>query len=221
MALTKTELVALLKADFLTIDGLESFTYTDTTSGGNTTQTVDNARISWPEVKTWGEPAVRGYQISSVQLTFPVDEISVTPKVGDYVAVDSNTYEVTKADKATAFTRWRLTAERAYIEADWDDTLDIQRATLTVNSAGAQVETYADLTAGVACVVAANDDAADMLARLSVRGDKQSLNFYVAQSVSVLPTDRIEYGSRFYRITSIQDEGRISRLKRIVAEIYA
>lgn len=219
--MTKAELQQLLKADFLTIDGLESFTYTDTASGGNTTQTVDNARISWPEVKTWGEPAVRGYQISSVQLTFPVDEITVTPKVGDYVAVDSNTYEVTKADKATAFTRWRLTAERAYIESDWDDTLDIQRATLTVNSAGAQVETYADLTAGVACVVMPEDDVSDQIARLSVRGDMQSISFFVAQTVTVLPMDRIEYAGRFYRINSIIDENRIARLKRIRCQIYA
>lgn len=219
--MTQAELQALLTADFLTLDGLSSFTYTDTASGGNSTQTVDNARITFPEVKNYGEPAIKGYQISGVSLTFPTGEITVTPKLGDYVAVDSNTYEVMKVEKKTAFTRWRIEAERAYIETDWGTTCDIQRATLSVNSAGAQVETYADTTSNVPCVVVNNDDVADMIPRLGVRGDKQSLNFYMAQTVTVAPTDRIEYASRFYRITSIQDEGRVSRLKRVVAEIYA
>lgn len=220
MALTKTELVALLKADFLTIDGLESFTYTDTTSGGNTTQTVDNARISWPEVKAWGEPAVRGYQISSVQLTFPVDEISVTPKVGDYVAVDSNTYEVTKADKATAFTRWRLTAERAYLESDWVETVTVQRATLTVDIAGSVVETYANVGSYSAAIMY-EDDVADMINRLGVRGDKQATTVFFAQSVPVLPMDRLLIDSKLYRITMIGDEDKISRLKKVRVELYA
>lgn len=219
--MTYAELQAELEQDFLDMDGLQSFTFTDTTNGSNTAETVDNARITFPEVKTFGEPAVRGYLISSVMLTFPVDEITATPREGDYVSVESNTYEVTKVEKATAFTRYRVTAERAYIDADWDATCDIQRATLSVNSAGAAVETYADTTTGVACVVVNNDDVADMISRLGVRGDKQSINFYMAQSVTVSPTDRIEYSSRFYRITSIQDEGRVARLKRVVAEIYA
>lgn len=214
-------MIAMLKADFLTIDGLESFTYTDTASGGNSTQTVDNARISWPEVKTWGEPAVRGYQISSVQLTFPVDEIvNATPKVGDYVAVDSNTYEVTKADKATAFTRWRLTAERAYLESDWVETVTVQRAVLTEDSAGAPVPTYGNV-GSYSMAVMYEDDVADMINRLGVSGDKQAVTFFCSQAVPVLPMDRILFDGKTYRITMIGDEERIARLKKIRVEQYA
>lgn len=220
MALTKTELVTMLKADFLTIDGLESFTYTDTASGGNSTQTVDNARISWPEVKTWGEPAVRGYQISSVQLTFPVDEITVTPKVGDYVAVDSNTYEVTKADKATAFTRWRLTAERAYLESDHVETVTLQRATLTADVAGSVVETYGNVGSYSAAIMY-EDDVSDVIARLGARGDMQATSVFVAQSVPALPMDRILISNRPYRITMIGSEGRVARLKQLRVQLYA
>jgi hypothetical protein len=210
----------MLKADFLSIDGLQSFVYTDAATAGNTTQTVDNARITFTEVKSFGEAAVKGYQISGVSLTFPVDSVTVTPKLGDYVAVDGSTYEVTKADKATAQTRWRLMAERAFIEGDWSGLVNVQRAALPVNAAGAQIETYTTVTGNVQAIIVNNDDAADMLARLSTRGDKQSLNFYMAQSVVVYPTDRIQYNSRNYRITAIEDEGRVARLKRIVAEIY-
>lgn len=211
----------MLRNDFLLFDGLQSFTYTDVSTAGSTTQTVDNARITFPVTKAFGEPAVKGYQIDSVSLTFPDDEITVTPTIGDYVSVESTTYEVTNVEKVTAYTRWRLQAERAYVDDAWDLTVDIQRATLSVNSAGAQVETWADVSTGVAAIVVSNDDVSDQINRLGIRGDKQSLNIYVAQSVSVLPMDRIEYNSRYYRINSIQDESKVARLKRIVVELLA
>lgn len=219
--MTTAELQSMLEADYLGFDALENLTYTDKTTSSGTAYTVNNARKTFQAVQAFGEPAVRGYSIESVALTFPVDELAVTAKVGDTFVFNSNTYEVTDAASKSAATRWMVTGQRAYIETDFATTIDIQRATLSVNSAGAQVETYADTTAGVSCIVANNDDVADMISRLGVRGDKQSLNFYVTQTVTVAPTDRIEYSSRFYRITSIQDENRLARLKRIVAEIYA
>lgn len=219
--MTAAELQAMLRSDFLDFDGLEDLTYTDKTTSGGTAYTVNNARKTFQVAKGYGEPAVKGYQIDAVNVTFPVDELAVTAKIGDTFVFGSNTYEVTAAALKTANTRWLVTGERAFIETDFATTCDIQRATLSVNSAGAQVETYADTTSGVSCIVVNNDDVADMIPRLGVRGDKQSLNFYMAQSVTISPTDRIEYSSRFYRVTSIQDEGRVARLKRVVAEIYA
>lgn len=221
MAMTYAELQAMFREDLLKADGLQSLTYTDVSTAGSTAQTVDNALVTFPVAKTFGEPAVKGYQIDSVSLTFPDDEITVTPTIGDYVSVESVTYEVTMAEKVTAYTRWRLKAERAYVDDAWDLSCDIQRATLTVNTAGAQVETWADVTTGVAVIVVNNDDVADQISRLGIRGDKQSLNFYMAQSVTVLPMDRIEYSSRYYRVASIQDEGRVARLKRVVVELLA
>lgn len=218
--MTYAELQAMFREDLLKADGLQSFTYTDVSTAGSTTQTVDNALITFPVTKAFGEPAVKGYQIDSVTLTFPDDEITVTPTIGDYVSVESVTYEVTMAEKVTAYTRWRLKAERAYIDSDWDGLINVQRAALTVNSAGAHIETYTTVSGNVQAVIVNNDDAADMISRLAVRGDKQSLNFYIANSVAVYPTDRIEYNSRYYRITAIEDENRVARLKRIVAEIY-
>lgn len=211
----------MCEADFLGFDALEDLTYTDKTTSSGTAYTVNNARQTFMANKTFGEPVVRGYAIESVGVTFPVDELSVDAKLGDTFVFDGDTYEVVAADKKTANTRWMITGDRAFIDTDFAVSIDIQRATLSVNSAGAQVETYADTTSGVSAVLVENDDVADMIPRLGVRGDKQSKNFYVAQSVTVSPTDRIEYSSRFYRITSIQDEGRLARLKRVVAEIYA
>lgn len=218
--MTRAEMLSMLKADFLGFDGLSDLTYTDKTTASGTAYTVNNARQTFQTVQGFGEPLIRGYTVSSVGLTFPVDELAVSCKLGDTFVYESQTYEVTEAALKTASTRWQVTGSRAGIDTDFATTCDIQRATLTVNSAGAAVETNADTTASVSVIVVNNDDVADMISRLGVRGDKQSLNFYMAQSVTVSPTDRIEYSSRFYRITSIQDEGRVARLKRVVAEIY-
>ena len=203
------------------MDGLTSFTYTDTATAGNSTQTVDNARITFPEAKAFGEPAVRGYQISSVYLTFPTGEITVAPKCGDYVAVDGSTYEVTKAEKATAFTRWKVTAERAYIETDWATTTTVQRATLSKDSASAVVKTWAAVYSNQSTVVLDEDDVADMAERLGVRADKKTITFFYPQSLSIEPLDRIVYGSRNYRITQIVDAGRVARLLKARGELYA
>lgn len=211
----------MLRDDFLAFDALESFTYVDAATAGNTSYTVQSCRKTFQIVKAFGQANVKGYSLESVGLTFPVANLTPTPKQGDTFTINSTTYEVVDVAKKTANTRWQITGERAFIETDFATTCDIQRATLSVNSAGAQVETYADTTSGVSCIVVNNDDVADMISRLGVRGDKQSLNFYMAQSVTISPTDRIEYSSRFYRVTSIQDEGRVARLKRVVAEIYA
>ncbi len=219
--MTRTEMDAMLKADFLTFDGLEDMTYNDVNSSTSTSYTVNNTRKTFQITKAYGESNIRGYLIESVAVTFPVDELAVEAKIGDTFVIDSSTYEVVSTELKTSNTRWRVTGERAYIDSDWDLTCDIQRATLTVNSAGAQVESWADVTTGVAVIVVNNDDVADQINRLGVRGDKQSLNMYMAQSVSVLPMDRIEYSGRYYRIGSIQDEGRIARLKRIVVELLA
>ena len=218
--MTYAELQAELEQDFLDMDGLQSFTFTDTTNGSNTAETVDNARITFPEVKTFGEPAVRGYLISSVMLTFPVDEITATPREGDYVSVESNTYEVTKVEKATAFTRYRVTAERAYLDTDHVSTVTLQRATLGEDVAGAVTETWGNV-GSYSMAVLYEDDVADMINRLGVRGDKQATTVFCAQSVNVLPMDRIVIASRPYRITMIGDEGRVARLKRVRVELYA
>lgn len=218
--MTYAELQAELEQDFLDMDGLQSFTFTDTTNGSNTAETVDNARITFPEVKTFGEPAVRGYLISSVMLTFPVDEITATPRDGDYVSVESNTYEVTKVEKATAFTRYRITAERAYLDTDHVSTVTLQRATLGEDVAGAVTETWGNV-GNYSMAVLYEDDVADMINRLGVRGDKQATTVFCAQSVNVLPMDRIVIASMPYRITMIGDEGRVARLKRVRVELYA
>jgi hypothetical protein len=210
----------MLKADFLSIDGLQSFVYTDAATAGNTTQTVDNARITFTEVKSFGEAAVKGYQISGVSLTFPVDSVTVTPKLGDYVAVDGSTYEVTKADKATAQTRWRLMAERAYLEADWVSTVILKRFTLSTDVAGAVTESSYAIGSYSAAVMQ-EDDVADMINRLGVKGDKQAITFFMEQTVAVLPMDFITYSGRDYRVTMIGDEGRVGRLKKVRTELYA
>lgn len=217
--MTYAELQAMFRGDLLKADGLQSFTYTDVSTAGSTTQTVDNALITFPVTKAFGEPAVKGYQIDSVSLTFPDDEITVNPTIGDYVSVESVTYEVTQAEKVTAYTRWKLRAERAYVDDAWDQIIHIQRAALTVNSAGAQVETFTTVIGNVPCVVMAEDDVSDVIARLAVRGDLQTSSFFVSQSVNVLPMDRVVYENRNYRINSIIDEGRLSRLKRIRCQL--
>lgn len=209
----------MLRNDFLLFDGLQSFTYTDVSTAGSTTQTVDNARITFPVTKAFGEPAVKGYQIDSVSLTFPDNEITVTPTIGDYVSVESTTYEVTNVEKVTAYTRWRLQAERAYVDDAWDLTATVQRATLGVDIAGSVTETWANI-GSYSVIVWDEPDVADMINRLGVKADKQTTTFFFAQTVPVLSMDRIVYENRPYRITAIQDEGLVARLLKVRCELY-
>ena len=218
--MTYAELQAMFREDLLKADGLQSFTYTDVSTAGSTTQTVDNALITFPVTKAFGEPAVKGYQIDSVSLTFPDDEITVTPTIGDYVSVESVTYEVTQAEKVTAYTRWKLRAERAYVDDAWDQIVTLQRATLTTDVAGAVVETWGNV-GSYSAIIMEEDDVADMINRLGVRGDKQATTVFLSQSVAVLPMDRLLIDSRPYRITMIGDEGRVARLLKVRVELYA
>lgn len=218
--MTYAELQAMFREDLKKADGLQSFTYTDVSTAGSTTQTVDNALITFPVTKAFGQGSVKGYQIDSVSLTFPDDEITVNPTIGDYVSVESVTYEVTQAEKVTAYTRWRLRAERAYVDDAWDQIVTLQRATLTTDVAGAVVETWGNV-GSYSAIIMEEDDVADMINRLGVRGDKQATTVFVAQAVPVLPMDRLLIDSRPYRITMIGDEGRVARLLKVRVELYA
>lgn len=218
--MTYAELQAMFREDLLKADGLQSFTYTDVSTAGSTTQTVDNALITFPVTKAFGQGSVKGYQIDSVSLTFPDDEITVTPTIGDYVSVESVTYEVTQAEKVTAYTRWKLRAERAYVDDAWDQIVTLQRATLTTDVAGAVVETWGNV-GSYSAIIMEEDDVADMINRLGVRGDKQATTVFLSQSVAVLPMDRLLIDSRPYRITMIGDEGRVARLLKVRVELYA
>lgn len=218
--MTYAELQAMFREDLKKADGLQSFTYTDVSTAGSTTQTVDNALITFPVTKAFGQGSVKGYQIDSVSLTFPDDEITVTPTIGDYVSVESVTYEVTQAEKVTAYTRWKLRAERAYVDDAWDQIVTLQRATLTTDVAGAVVETWGNV-GSYSAIIMEEDDVADMINRLGVRGDKQATTVFLSQSVAVLPMDRLLIDSRPYRITMIGDEGRVARLLKVRVELYA
>jgi len=213
-------------ADYRTVEGLLSATYISKTSSGSTNYSLTDVFSSNPRTKAMAEPAVKGALIESNDFRFVLADLAATPKAGDEITVGSVTFEVNEVerrrpvDASGNYAFWYVKAARAFVDTSWSVSIDVQRATLSVNAAGAEVETFADVLTNVAAILVYNDDAADMQPRLSIRGDKQSVNFYVAQTVSVNPMDRIEYGSRFYRITSIQDEGKLSRLKRLIAEIY-
>lgn len=218
--MTVAELQSMMKADFLDFDGLEDLTYTDKTTSGGTAYTVNNARKTFQVSKAFGEIAVRGYGIDQVNVTFPVDELAVTAKLGDTFVFGSNTYEVTAAALKTASTRWMVTGERAFIETDFAQTITQQRATLSVDVAGSVTESWSTVTTHSA-IVMQEDDVADLIERLGVSGDKQATTIFVAQSASFLPMDRVLINSRPYRITMIGDEGRVARLLKIRVELYA
>lgn len=213
-------------ADYRTFEGLIPATYTSKTSGGSANYLLTDVFCSNPRIKGFGEPAVKGYMIESNDFRFVLADLAATPKAGDEITVGATTFEVNEVerrrpvDASGTYAFWYIKTARAFVDTSWSVSVDVQRATLAVNGAGAEVETFVDIAANVSAIMVFNDDAADMQPRLSIRGDKQSVNFYVAQTVSINPMDRIEYGSRFYRITSIQDEGKLSRLKRLIAEIY-
>lgn len=218
--MTRAELQAMLKTDFLGFDALEDLTYTDATTSGGSSQTVNNARMTFQVMKSFGETAVKGYQIDSVGVTFPVDELSVTAKLGDTFVMGGNTYEVTEAALKTASTRWQVTGERAFIETDFAVSIALKRFTLSTDVAGSVTET--ETTVGTySAIIMQEDDVADMINRLGVKGDKQATTFFVAQTVPVLPMDFITYSGRDYRITMIGDEGRVARLKKVRVELYA
>ena len=102
----------------------------------------------------------------------------------------------------------------------WDQIVTLQRATLTTDVAGAVVETWGSV-GSYSAIIMEEDDVADMINRLGVRGDKQATMVFVAQTVPVLPMDRLLIDSRPYRITMIGDEGRVARLLKVRVELYA
>jgi hypothetical protein len=210
----------MLKRDFLTFDGLEDLTYTDKATAGDTALTVNNARKTFQVKKTFGEPVVKGYGIDSIGVTFPVDELSVTAKMGDTFVFDGNTYEVTSAELKTANTRWMITGDRAFVETDFAVSIGQERATLGVDVAGAVTESWSSV-ATLSAVEMQEDDVADMIDRLGVAGDKQAVTYFVAQAANILPMDRLTVSGRPYRITMIGDQGRAARLQRIRVELYA
>lgn len=216
----RASLQAMLKRDFLAFDGLEDLTYTDKTTSSGTSYTVNNARMTFQEKKSFGEPVVKGYGVSEIGVTFPVDELSVTAKMGDTFVFGSDTYEVTDASLKTANTRWMVTGVRAYVESDFAVSVVQERATLSVDVAGAVTETWSTV-ATLSAIEMQEDDVADMIDRLGVAGDKQSVTYFVAQSASILPMDRLTVNSRPYRITMIGDQGRAARLQRVRVELYA
>lgn len=219
--MTRAELQDLVKTDFLGFDGLEDLTYVSTADSGNTTYTVNNARVTFMTTKGYGEPEVKGYQIDEVHVTFPVDELAATAKDADTFTVDGSTYEVMKTECKTARTRWMITGERAFIEDAFAVTCDVERATLALDSASATTKTWVAVYASQTCIVKEDDNTADMIARLGVRSDKGTATFYFPQTLDIQPTDRISYGGRYYRITYQLQQRRVARLQGMRAELYA
>lgn len=217
----RASLQAMLKRDFLAFDGLEDLTYVSSADSGNTTYTVNNARITFQTTKGYGEPEVKGYQIDEVHVTFPVDELAVDAKDADTFTVDGNVYEVMKTECRTARTRWMVTGERAFIESAFAQSVDVERATLTLDSASATSKSWAAVYASQTCVVKEDDNTADMIPRLGVRADKGTTTFYFPQTLDIQPTDRIKYGGRYYRITYQGQQRRVARLQFMRAELYA
>lgn len=211
----------MLKADFLDFDSLESLSYTDKTTSGGTAYTVNNARKTFQTVQGFGETNVKGYGIGVVRLTFPVDELAVSCKLGDTFSYQSNTYEVTSAELKTASTRWLVEGARAFIDTDFAQTTSVERATITKDSASGTVKTWAAVYSSQSTIVMDEDDVADMIPRLGVRSDKKTLSFFYPQTLTIEPLDRVVYGGRYYRITQIVDAGRVARLLRIRGELYA
>ena len=210
----------MLSADFLGFDALESATYIDAATAGNTSYTVDNCRKTFQIVKEFGQANCKGYQIDQVSLTFPVASLSPTAKLGDQFTIGGLTYEVTAAALKTASTRWQISGERAFIETDFSTHVTLQRATLGTDIAGAVTETWGNV-GSYSAIVMQEDDVADMINRLGVAGDKQAITVFLAQTVAALPMDRLLIDLRPYRITMIGDEGRVARLKKVRVELYA
>jgi len=142
------------------------------------------------------------------------------PKEGDTIQVGSNVYQVTDVELIRRNVIWRVTASRAFIQSAYATSVTLQRATLGVDVAGGVTETWG--TVGTySAIEMLEDDVADMIDRLGVAGDKQATTYFVAQTVAVLPMDRLLVGGRKYRITMIGDQGRIARLLKIRVELYA
>lgn len=217
--MTRAELDAMLAADFLTFDGLESFTYIDVATAGNTSHTVASCRKTFQLVKAFGQPAVKGYQIDSVGLTFPVANLTPTAKLGDQFTVNSLTYEVTEIAKKTSATRWQVTGERAFIETDFATTVTLQRATLGVDVAGSVTETWGNV-GSYSAIEMQEDDVSDLANRLGTKSDMQATSYYMAQTVPILPMDRLLISGRPYRINMIGNQGRVARLLQVRVQLY-
>lgn len=207
-------------ADFLAIaadHGSEALTHTRT--GPGTTTAVPIALCFKTDIK-FGETAVPGYGVDAVVTRFPASVLSTAPKEGDTITRSGVVYEVVAVSKMVRDTQWRLECARAYINGDYDVSIVLNRFTLSTDVAGSVTEqSYAIGT--YSAIVMLEDDVADMINRLGIKGDKQSLTFFVDQTVPALPMDMITYSGRDYRITMIGDEGRIARLKKIRVELYA
>lgn len=152
---------------------------------------------------------------------FLVSDLAFEVQEGDLITRASVAYEVTDVAKARRDKVWRVTAERAFLNTSQTVTADVERATNTLDAASAASRSWAAVYSSQDCAVAQDDNTADMIARLGVRADKTATTFYFAQSLDILPTDRIKYGGRYYRLTYQGEQGRIARLQYARGELYA
>lgn len=211
---------------FRDIEGLVPATYTSKNTGGSTNYSLTEVFRSQPTVKAMSEPAVKGTLLESLSFRFVASDLAATPKAGDEITCDSVAFEVGDVQRLRpvdsngrgAF--WKVNAARAFVDDAWDESIVLKRFTLSTDVAGSVTET-ASTIGTYAAIAMQEDDVADMINRLGVKGDKQAITFFVAQTVPALPMDFITYNSRDYRVTMIGDEGRLSRLKKIRVELYA
>jgi len=206
-----------VKRDFLAFDATDgTITYTDVDSGGSTTYTVTNVRKTFQVTEGFGEPQVRGYCIDSVGITFPVDNLSITPKLGDTFDYLGNTYEVTSAELKTANTRWNFTGKRAYLEPGWSTTCLIQRATISQNAAGMDIDSWGTLYASAQCYRNPQNVPQEAFDQLGVVGVNDLSKLYLGPTVSgVRVTDRVTLNGLLYTNTRTQNDARIAMLPEI------
>lgn len=174
---------------------------------------------------TTKEAAASGGVYTTGDLSWSLPAVVLTPgvqpKPGD-VVIDSDQvrWTVLAVDRRRWRQRWKLTCRNLTIAYDLRDKIDVQRATLASDSAGAPLKTFppaggAVLYRGLTCRV--QPLTADVVEERGIRGKETHYDVTVDRQVSVDTEDRIVWNGVILDIVGYRQPELITELPVIEA----
>ena len=159
------------------------------------------------------------YTPDDVVLRIPRPMLAVKPKPRDrWTDEEGEVFTVLEVGRIVGVQRYRLVCRNLIIAHELNDLIDIQRATITYDSAGVKIKTpwtvvYPQLAARVQPITSETVD------ERGVRGFKTTHTIILSQEVVVTNEDRVSFAGRFYEIRGYHNPERIDELPVIDAEL--
>ena len=177
---------------------------------------------------TFKEKAASNAAYVGAQLIWllPADLVTLGVKPGDLITdADGSIYTVLETDLAALKSFWRLTTVNLSIAFDLQDAVDVQRATIILDGAGAAVKLFPPdggqtLISGLACRVQPTEEA--IRDERGIRGPAVKYDVTISQSATGISTeDRLLWTAqgRYLEIRRIRNPERIDELPVMECEL--